>query len=116
MKKEINNLVIKQSMGNSKKWIPAKLLFAIVEIAECVEMWKKGKELWKDGKMKNATQEEWEKELAEELVDSIFYVIDTSRLLCPSANLDKVFLYKLEKNLSRNYKRSKEWKELKRDE
>ena len=44
-----------------------------------------------------------EEEIAEELIDVIFYVLDASRLACPNVNMDKMFLKKLEKNRKRSY-------------
>ena len=41
--------------------------------------------------------------IAEELIDVIFYLLDASRLACPSVNMDAVFREKLKKNLSRPY-------------
>jgi hypothetical protein len=38
--------------------------------------------------------------IAEELIDTIFYVLDASRLACPSINMDKMFAKKLAKNKS----------------
>jgi len=46
---------------------------------------------------------EGEEEIAEELVDVIFYVLDASRLACPSVNMDEIFKKKLERNKSREY-------------
>jgi hypothetical protein len=37
------------------------------------------------------------------LVDVIFYVLDESRLACPSVNTDVMFREKLEKNKNRPY-------------
>jgi hypothetical protein len=37
------------------------------------------------------------------LVDVIFYVLDASRLACPSVNMDEMFREKLEKNKKRPY-------------
>ena len=41
--------------------------------------------------------------VAEELVDVIFYVLDASRLACPSVNKDEMFSKKPEKNWNRPY-------------
>lgn len=67
---------------------PKKLLFAFIELGEASDAWKKGKS---------------EKTIAEELVDVIFYVLDASRLACPSVNVDEMFAWKLEKNQHREY-------------
>ena len=37
------------------------------------------------------------------MVDVIFYVLDASRLACPSVDMDEMFKKKLEKNKSREY-------------
>lgn len=88
MKREIEKLVLEKGFYNAKEDIPKKLLFAFIELAEASDAWKKGRS---------------EKEIAEELIDVIFYVLDASRLACPSVDMDKMFLYKLEKNKSRPY-------------
>jgi len=86
MKKEIEKLVLEKSFYNKAEDIPKKLLFAFIELGEASDAWKKG-----DG----------EEKIAEELIDVIFYVLDTSRLACPSVNMDEMFRKKLEKNKSR---------------
>lgn len=88
MKKEIEKLVIKKGFYNKPKDIPKKLLFAFIELGEASDSWKKGAE---------------EEKIAEELIDVIFYVLDASRLACPTVNMDNMFKNKLEKNLSRPY-------------
>lgn len=88
MKKEIEKLVVEKGFYNTKEDIPKKLLFAFIELAEASDAWKKGK---------------GEKEIAEELIDVIFYILDVSRLACPSINMDEMFLEKLEKNKKRPY-------------
>lgn len=88
MKKEIEILVIEKGFYNDPKYIPRKLLFAFIELGEASDKWKKG-----------SSQEE----IAEELIDVIFYVLDASRLACPSINMDEVFKRKLEKNKRREY-------------
>jgi NTP pyrophosphatase (non-canonical NTP hydrolase) len=50
---------------------------------------------WKKG--------ESEEKIAEELIDVIFYILDASRLACPTINLDEMFRKKLEKNSSRPF-------------
>jgi len=69
------------------KDIPKKP-FAFIELGEASDAWKKGKT---------------EEEIAEELIDVIFYVLDASRLACPNVNMDKMFKNKLDKNRSRPY-------------
>jgi NTP pyrophosphatase (non-canonical NTP hydrolase) len=89
MKKEIERLVLEKGFYNKPEDIPKKLLFAFIELGEASDMWKKGRS---------------EEEIAEELVDVIFYVLDASRLACPSVNMDEMFKKKLEKNMSREYR------------
>jgi NTP pyrophosphatase (non-canonical NTP hydrolase) len=88
MKKEIENLVVQKGFYNKPEDIPKKLLFAFIELGEASDAWKKGKN---------------EKAIAEELIDVLFYVLDCSRLACPSIDLDKTFLEKLERNMRRTY-------------
>lgn len=86
MKKEIETLVLEKGFYNKPRDIPKKLLFAFIELGEASNAWKKGKS---------------EEEIAEELIDTIFYILDASRLVCPTINLDETFLKKLEKNRRR---------------
>jgi len=88
-KKEVADLVIAKGFGNSPKEIPNKLLFAFIELGEAGDSWKKGKPT---------------EETIEELIDVIFYVLDASRLIDPEANLDEVFLKKLQKNYGRPHR------------
>jgi len=88
MKQEIENLVLAKGFYNKVEDIPKKLLFAFIELGEASDSWKKG---------------ESEKKIAEELIDVIFYVLDTSRLACPSIDMDDMFKMKLEKNLNRPF-------------
>lgn len=88
MKKEIEALVLEKGFYNRPEDIPKKLLFAFIELGEASDAWKKG---------------ESEEKIAEELVDVIFYVLDASRLACPSTDMDQIFKKKLEKNRSRAY-------------
>jgi NTP pyrophosphatase (non-canonical NTP hydrolase) len=88
MKKEIEKLVIEKGFYNETEDVPKKLLFAFIELGEASDAWKKGKE---------------EEIVAEELIDSIFYILDASRLACPSINMDSMFSWKLEKNKKRDY-------------
>ncbi len=88
MKKEIEALVVEKGFYNTQEDVPKKLLFAFIELGEASDAWKKG-----------ASQPK----IAEELVDVIFYVLDASRLACPSMNMDSVFKQKLAKNRSREY-------------
>jgi NTP pyrophosphatase (non-canonical NTP hydrolase) len=88
MKKEIAALVVEKGFYNTREDVPKKLLFAFIELGEASDAWKKG-----------ASQTN----IAEELVDVIFYVLDASRLACPSMDMDVVFKQKLAKNRSREY-------------
>ncbi len=88
MKKEIENLVLTKGFYNKPEDIPKKLLFAFIELGEASDAWKKGAD---------------EKKIAEELVDVMFYILDASRLACPSVDMDEMFRWKLEKNLGRPY-------------
>ena len=86
MKKEIESLVLDKGFYNKTEDIPKKLLFAFIELAEASDAWKKG---------------EHEEVVAEELIDTIFYILDASRLACPSVDMDEMFKLKLKKNKSR---------------
>lgn len=88
MKKQIETLVIGKGFYNKPEDIPKKLLFAFIELGEASDAWKKGLP---------------EEKIAEELIDVIFYLLDTSRLACPNMNMDDVFQKKLEKNFSRPF-------------
>ena len=88
MKKEIEQLVLDKGFYNKPEDVPKKLLFAFIELGEASDAWKKGK---------------GEDVIAEELVDVIFYVLDASRLACPSIDIDNMFREKLEKNKNRAY-------------
>ncbi len=86
MKAEIGKLVVAKGFYNKVEDIPKKLLFAFIELGEASDAWKKG---------------ESEEKIAEELIDVIFYLLDSSRLACPSIDMDEMFRKKLEKNLAR---------------
>ena len=88
MKREIEALVIEKGFYNNREDIPKKLLFAFIELGEASDSWKKG---------------ETEEKIAEELIDVIFYLLDASRLACPTVNMDDVFKKKLNKNRSRPF-------------
>ena len=88
MKKEIESLVLEKGFYNKSEDIPKKLLFAFIELGEASDSWKKGKS---------------EEKIAEELTDTMFYILDASRLACPSVNMDEMFKRKLYKNRSRPY-------------
>ena len=88
MKREIETLVLEKGFYNNPEDIPKKLLFAFIELGEASDTWKKGG---------------GEEEIAEELIDVIFYVLYESRLACPTINMDEMFMKKLEKNKQRTY-------------
>ncbi|UCB60506.1 MAG: hypothetical protein JSW72_00075 [Candidatus Bathyarchaeota archaeon] len=88
MKKTIENLVLQKGFYNKPEDVPKKLLFAFIELGEASDAWKKG---------------ETREKIAEELIDTIFYILDASRLACPGVDLDKMFLEKLKANRSRPY-------------
>jgi NTP pyrophosphatase (non-canonical NTP hydrolase) len=88
MKKEIETLVLEKGFYNKREDIPKKLLFAFIELGEASDSWKKGED---------------EETIAEELIDTIFYILDASRLACPSVNMDEMFRSKLEKNKNRSF-------------
>lgn len=88
MKREIEKLVLEKGFYNKPEDVPKKLLFAFIELGEASDAWKKGKS---------------EEVIAEELMDVIFYVLDASRLACPTINMDQMFQKKLEKNKQRTY-------------
>src|SRR4030065_1941784 len=88
MKREIEALVMEKGFYNNREDVPKKLLFAFIELGEASDAWKKG---------------EPEEKISEELIDVIFYVLDASRLACPTVNMDEMFKRKLEKNLERPF-------------
>ncbi|MCX8150789.1 MAG: hypothetical protein N3D85_04740 [Candidatus Bathyarchaeota archaeon] len=88
MKKEIERLVVSKGFYNKPEDVPKKLLFAFIELGEASDAWKKG---------------ESQEKIAEELIDTIFYILDASRLACPDVNMDDMFQWKLSKNLGRPY-------------
>ena len=89
MKKEIEMLVREKGFYNKPEDIPKKLLFAFIELGEASDAWKKG---------------ESQEKIAEELIDVIFYILDTTRLACPKINMDEMFIEKLQKNKNREYR------------
>jgi NTP pyrophosphatase (non-canonical NTP hydrolase) len=88
MKKEIENLVVEKGFYNKLEDVPKKLLFAFIELGEASDSWKKG---------------EGEEKVAEELVDTLFYILDASRLACPTIDMDDMFKRKMEKNKKRPF-------------
>jgi NTP pyrophosphatase (non-canonical NTP hydrolase) len=88
MKREIENLVVEKGFYNRLEDVPKKLLFAFIELGEASDSWKKG---------------EGEEKVAEELVDTLFYILDASRLACPTIDMDDMFKRKMEKNKKRPF-------------
>ena len=88
MKREIATLVIEKGFYNKPEEVPKKLLFAFIELGEAADAWKKGLQ---------------EQKIAEELIDVMFYILDASRLACPTVDMDEAFRNKLEKNKKREY-------------
>jgi NTP pyrophosphatase (non-canonical NTP hydrolase) len=88
MKNEIESLVSEKGFYNRREDVPKKLLFAFIELGEASDAWKKG---------------EPQEKIAEELIDVIFYLLDASRLACPTVNMDEAFRKKLDKNHCRPY-------------
>ncbi|MGD0029674.1 MAG: hypothetical protein ABSC91_12140 [Candidatus Bathyarchaeia archaeon] len=88
MKKQIETLVLEKGFYNKTEDIPRKLLFAFIELGEASDAWKKGS---------------GEEKIAEELIDVIFYILDASRLACPTVDMDEMFRKKLQKNKNREY-------------
>lgn len=93
MKREIETLVLEKGFYNKPEDIPKNLLFAFIELGEASDSWKKGQS---------------EEKIAEELIDAIFYILDASRLACPTTNMDDVFKRKLEKNKGRPFQYGEE--------
>jgi NTP pyrophosphatase (non-canonical NTP hydrolase) len=88
-KRKVGELVVVKGFGNTPDEIPNKLLFAFIELGEAGDSWKKGKP---------------PEETLEELIDVVFYVLDASRLIDPSADLDAIFERKLAKNMGRPHR------------
>jgi len=88
-KRKVGELVVAKGFGNTREEISNKLLFAFIELGEAGDSWKKGRP---------------KEETIEELIDVLFYVLDASRLMDPTANLDDLFERKLAKNFSRPHR------------
>ena len=95
-KKKVAELVLTKGFGNTPQEIPNKLLFAFIELGEAGNSWKKGRPV---------------EETLEELIDVVFYVLDASRLIDPTANLDEMFEMKLAKNYGRPYRYGEEFRD-----
>lgn len=88
-RKKVGELVVTKGFGNSEDDIPKKLLFAFIELGEASDSWKKGRP---------------REETVEELIDVIFYVLDASRLIAPSVDMDEEFEKKWAKNMGRPHR------------
>jgi len=89
MMKEIEKLVKAKGHGDSKIFVPIKLLNAGSEVGEVFSKWRKGKP---------------KPDVAEEIIDVFFMLLDAWRLYCPELDPDEMFLKKLKKNLARDKK------------
>ena len=91
-----------------------KLFFAIIELGEAGDIWKKhgfGKMIEHKGETVLS-----ETIIAEELIDVMFYVLDAFGLMhrdasCKVLSPDEVFLKKLEKNMGREFRYGRPKKE-----
>jgi len=95
---ECKKLVI--SLEKELGWgtdINLKLLYAIVEIAEAIQIYKHRERLLKEGKLLY----EISNDMIEELIDAIFYIIHACYHINKHADLDVFFKYKYNKNLKR---------------
>ena len=95
-KGEVSKLVVAKGFGNTPDEIADKLLFAFIELGEAGDSWKKGKP---------------KEETIEELIDVLFYVLDASRLIDPTANLDEASERKLAKNHGRPHQYGEKFRE-----
>lgn len=87
----IRKLVVEKKHENELKDVPTKLLFAIVEVCEAVQSWKKSGFL-----TVNKT--------TEEIIDAIFYLLDVYGILVRDAHAvmpSTMFRLKLMKNMER---------------
>jgi len=103
----IKKLCKDKGHGLSLEDVPNKLLFAIVEIGEAVDIWKK-----------NGFTDESVDNIGEELIDGIFYILNAYGILREKfpddveriqseyslPNPDIMFKYKLKKNKNRPYR------------
>jgi hypothetical protein len=82
MKREIATFVIEKGFYNKPEEVPKKLPFALIELREAADAWKKRIE---------------EQKIAEELIEVILHFQDSSRIACPSVDMDQAFRNRLEK-------------------
>jgi len=101
MMKEIEKLVKAKGHGDHPVFMPIKLLNAGSEVGEVFSKWRKGKP---------------REDIAEEIMDVFFMLLDAWRLFCPELDPDEMFEYKLKKNWDREEKYGfdgvEEWKEI----
>ena len=87
--KQVRQLVKTKGFKYSWEDFPFKLLYGMIEFAEAADKWKKGMS---------------PEEIAEELIDVIFYVLDAYHILMDKYDVpspEEVFQMKLEKNMRR---------------
>ncbi len=106
MMKEIRKLVKEKGHEDTLDDVQEKLLFAIIEISEAADLIKK--HWWSNYTDKEGKIHITILEIEEELIDAIFYILDSygiiHRDLSPSWDPDQMFEYKLEKNFNREYR------------
>lgn len=94
--KKIRKLVKEKGHEDTIDAVPLKLLFAIVEIGEAVDIWKK-----------HSFDELSIDDMLEEMIDSIFYILDAYGIILRKfpehKTPDEMFDYKMKKNLRRPY-------------
>lgn len=95
---KIRKLVKAKGHEDELKDVPLKLLFAVVEISEAVDLWKK----WGWNGEYNINR------ICEEIIDAIFYLLDAYGILCRefkgTVSPDEMFTKKLEKNWNRGWR------------
>ena len=95
---EIRKLVREKGHEDTLDSVPLKLLFAVVEISEAVDCWKK----WGWDGQYNITK------ICEEIIDSVFYLLDAYGILKrefqDTVDPDEMFHLKLKKNWDRGFR------------
>jgi hypothetical protein len=105
MQRSIGELVFMKGFGNAPEDFPQKLFFALIELGEAGNTWKKGMRLvGPETEKPFKTVEELRAGIAEEIIDAIFYELDAMRVYVPEQNPDEVFLKKLTKNMGREHR------------
>lgn len=92
----IRLLVRKKGHEDTLDCFSDKLLFALIELGEASDVWKK-----------NGFNKKYLLKLSEELIDVIFYVLDAYGLLFRELGIpspDKVFIDKMERNMKRKFR------------